>query len=82
MQWTLKIIIFLMTQINDNIGSKYIINNNLVNVVIYLGRFIRKLTKNKAGKNINTRRSIQYYAVKTTSQINKKTFNIYSKKVA
>ena len=44
---------------------------------MYLGRFIRKSTKrNKADKNINTRRSIDYYAVKIN---NKQTKNIQQK---
>ena len=33
MYWVLIIIVSLMTQINDNIGSKYAINNNMVSVI-------------------------------------------------
>ena len=33
MYWVLIIIVSLMTQINDNIGSKYVINNNMVSVI-------------------------------------------------
>ena len=42
-------------------------------IIMYLGRFIRK-SKNKSDKNINTRRSIHYYAGKIN---NKQTKNIY-----
>ena len=37
------IIISLMTQINDNTGSKYIINNNMVSVTFIY--FINNITK-------------------------------------
>ena len=36
-------IVSLMTQINDNIGSKYVINNNMVSVVFKY--FINNITK-------------------------------------
>ena len=50
---------------------------NKTHIYLYLVRFInqkKKQKKNKADKNINTRRSLHYYAVKITH--NKQTNDI------